>query len=139
MKTNRRLLKALLLTLGATCAMSTLAADPGATVTPNFSHEIPNIPGKSLKAVVVTYPPGGSSPSHRHAPSAFIYVHVLSGAVESQVAGEPAKTYRAGETFYELPGAHHVLSRNASKTEPARLLAVFVVDTADAVLTTADQ
>ena len=139
MKTNRSLLTALVLTMGAVCVVPAQADNPGAVVTPNFSHEIPNIPGKSLKAVVVTYPPGGSSPSHRHASSAFIYVHVLSGAIESQVAGEPAKIYKVGETFYEVPGAHHVLSRNASKTEPASFLAVFVVDTKESVLTAADK
>jgi len=50
-----------------------------------FEHAMPNIAGKSLIALVVTYPPGGKSPSHRHAGSAFIYAHVLSGAIRSQV------------------------------------------------------
>lgn len=57
----------------------------------------------------------------------------------SQVAGQPERIYAAGESFYEVPGAHHLISRNASKTEPAKLLAVFVVDTDDKVLTTPDQ
>jgi quercetin dioxygenase-like cupin family protein len=53
---------------------------------------------------------------------------VVSGAIRSHVDDEPAKVYRAGEGFFELPGAHHKVSENASDTEPARLLAVFVVD-----------
>ena len=104
-----------------------------------FEHAIPNIAGKSLVALVVTYAPGGKSPSHRHAGSAFIYAHVLSGSIRSQVDDEPARVYRAGEGFHELPLAHHRVSENASEREPARLLAVFVVDSKDLSLTLPDQ
>lgn len=107
-------------------------------VTTVFEHEIPNIAGKSLVAVVVTYPPSGRSPSHRHAESAFIYAHVLSGAIRSQVDDEPAKVYRTGEGFHEVPGSHHRVSENASDSEPASLLAVFVLDTEDRHLTVPD-
>lgn len=103
-----------------------------------FEHAIPNIPGKSLIALVVNYPPGGKSPSHRHAGSAFIYAHVLSGAIRSQVNDEPAKVYRVGEGFYEEPGSYHRVSENASNREPASLLAVFIVDSKDNPLTIAD-
>lgn len=96
-----------------------------------FEHAIPNIAGKSLIALVVTYPPGGKTPSHHHPKSAFIYAHVLSGAIRSQVDDEPAKVYRVGEGFYEVPGSHHRVSENANDREPASLLAVFVVDSKD--------
>ncbi len=108
-------------------------------VKPVFEHAIPNIAGKSLIAVVVTYPPGGKTPSHHHAKSAFIYAHVLSGAIRSQVDDEPAKVYRIGEGFYEVPGSHHRVSENASDREPASLLAVLVVDSKDNPLTIPDQ
>jgi quercetin dioxygenase-like cupin family protein len=111
----------------------------GEEVKPVFQHVIPNAEGKSMVAVVVTYPPGGKSPAHRHASSAFIYAHVLSGAIRSQVGDEPAKVYAVGEGFYETPGAHHRISENASDTEPASLLAVFVVDSKDSTLTIPDQ
>ena len=104
-----------------------------------FEHAIPNTEGKSMVAVVVTYPPGAKSPAHHHARSAFIYAHVLSGAIRSQVGDEPAKIYQAGEGFYELPGSHHGISENASDREPASLLAVFVVDSKDRPLTTPDK
>jgi quercetin dioxygenase-like cupin family protein len=104
-----------------------------------FEHAIPNTEGKSMVAVVVTYPPGAKSPAHHHAPSAFIYAHVLSGAIRSQVGDEPARVYQAGEGFYELPGSHHGISENASDREPASLLAVFVVDSKDRPLTTSDR
>jgi quercetin dioxygenase-like cupin family protein len=130
-------------TLGTACAvLAFLAAvpaaahDAGETVTPNFEHVIPNIPGKSLVAVEVNYAPGGESAPHMHAKSAFIYAYVVSGAVESQVNDGPLRTYHAGESFYEDPGSFHRVSRNASKTVPAKMLAVFVVDTADKALTT---
>lgn len=106
------------------------------TVTPNFQHAIPNIPGKSLTAVVVDYAPGAASPVHRHAGSAFIYAYVVSGDIESQVDDGPKHVYHAGESFFEEPGAVHRISRNASETRPAKLLAVFVADSNDKALTT---
>lgn len=109
------------------------------TVTPAFQSTIPNIPGKSLVTAVVEYPPKAKSPSHHHASSAFVYAYVLSGAVLSQVNQEPARIYRAGESFSEAPGAHHAVSENASDTEPARLLALFILDTGDHPLTTPDR
>ena len=114
-------------------------AGPGERVIPNFSHVIPNIPGKSLIAVEVVFPPGKVSPAHHHAKSAFIYGYVVSGSIRSQVEGQPARVYKAGESFFEEPGAHHVASGSASKTKPAKLLAVFVVDTDDKQLTTPDK
>ena len=68
---------------------------------------------------------------HHHARSAFIYAHVLSSAIRSQVDDQPAKVYQVGEGFYELPGSHHKISENASDRDPASLLAVVVVDSDD--------
>jgi quercetin dioxygenase-like cupin family protein len=136
---TQRLLAALLAAAALSLAGGANAHSPGGLVKPNFSHAIPNIPGKSLVAVEVTYPPGGASEPHRHAKSAFIYAYVVSGEIESRVDDGPTRAYKAGETFYELPGAHHRVSRNASKTLPAKLLAVFVVDTGDQPLTTPDK
>ena len=104
-----------------------------------FERAIPNIEGKRMVAVVVSYPPGGRSPAHHHAPSAFIYAHVLSGAIRSQVGDEPPKVYHVGEGFYEVPGSHHGISQNASDRDPASLLAVFVVDSKDTPLTVPDK
>lgn len=101
--------------------------------TPQFRHDLPNAPGKALIAVTVDYAPGGKSGPHTHARSAFIYAYVVSGAIRSQVNDEPARVYRAGESFFEMPGAHHKISENASDSEPARLLAVFVVDPNEAL------
>ena len=106
------------------------------TVTKNFEATIPNIPGKSLIAVEVNYPPGAASPPHTHARSSFIYAYVISGALESKVNDGETHIYRAGESWSEPPGATHSISRNASTTEPAKLLAVFVLDTNDNPLTT---
>ena len=106
---------------------------------PVFEHIIPNAEGKSMVAVVVTYPPGAKSPSHHHARSAFIYAYVLSGAIRSQVDDEPVKVYQVGEGFKEVPGSHHRISENASDKDPASLLAIFVVDSKDKPLTIPDQ
>jgi len=117
-------------------AMPAAAQDRGETITPHFEQAIPNIPGKSLVAQFVDYAPGGASASHAHAKSAFVFAYVLSGEIESQVNDGPKRVYRAGESWYETPGSIHRVSRNASKTEPAKLLAVFVVDTEDKKLVT---
>jgi quercetin dioxygenase-like cupin family protein len=116
-----------------------LAHDPAKSkVTVVFDHALPNVPGKSMKGVLVEYEPGGSSPAHTHPDSAFIYATVLEGAIRSQVNDGPVTVYRAGENFAELPGDHHGVSANASDTEPAKLLAVFVVDTNETNLVTDD-
>ena len=99
----------------------------GDKVTPVRSEKLPNVPGKSLTAVVVNYEPGGKSASHHHAGSVFAYV--LSGSIRSEnSATGPARVYKAGESFFEPPGSEHLVSENASTTEPASLLAVFVAD-----------
>ncbi|AUC13610.1 cupin (plasmid) [Rhizobium sp. Y9] len=110
-----------------------------AKVTLVFNHELPNVPGKSMRGVLVEYGPGGYSPAHTHAKSAFIYATVLEGEIRSKVGGGPEKTYKAGENFIENPGDHHGVSANGSETKPAKLLAVFVVDTKEIELTTPDK
>lgn len=102
-----------------------------------FSEKLPNVPGKSVTAILVSYPPGGKSGSHTHAGSVFAYV--LSGAIRSEnSATGPVRVYKAGESFFEPPGSRHLVSENASATEPASLLAVFVADDG-AHLTTFDK
>jgi len=120
------------------CVATSASADDAKRegVASNFSAAIPNIPGKSLIAVEVNYAPGQASPPHKHAASAFIYAYVISGAIESKVNDGATRVYHAGESWTEPPGATHSISRNASETEPAKLLAVFVLDTNDKTLTT---
>ena len=108
------------------------------TVTVVADSPIANVPGKRMVGLIVEYPPGASSVAHRHARSAFIYAYVLSGRIRSQVDDGPITVYGPGESWFENPGAHHRVSANASGTEPARLLALFVVDVADEPLTTPD-
>jgi quercetin dioxygenase-like cupin family protein len=117
---------------------SVLAGAPkekNAKVTLVYQHELPNVPGKSIKGVLVEYGPGGYSPCHFHPKSTFIYATVLEGAMRSQVNDGPVTTYKAGQSFSELPGERHSVSANASKTRPAKVLAVFVVDTNETELT----
>ncbi|AGY56989.1 cupin domain-containing protein [Gloeobacter kilaueensis] len=120
--------------------LSLLAAPGGSPsgekVTLVFDHVLPNVPGKSIKGVLVEYRPGGSSPAHTHPNSAFVYATVLEGAIRSKVNDGPEKVYRVGDNFAEVPGDHHGVSKNDSDTRPARLLAVFVVNTDETNLTT---
>ena len=99
----------------------------GEDIKPVASEKLPNVPGKSVSAVVVSYAPGGKSTKHRHAGSVLVYV--LSGTIRSEnSATGPAKDYKAGESFFEPPGSEHLVSENASTTEPASLLAIFIAD-----------
>jgi quercetin dioxygenase-like cupin family protein len=132
----RSIIAASYVTLAIVSAGSASAHDgEGQTVTKNFDAVIPTVPGKSLIALEVDYAPGAASPPHTHAKSAFIYAYVIKGAIESKVNDGETRIYRTGESWSEPPGAIHSISRNASKTEPAKLLAVFVVDTNDKALT----
>ena len=89
------------------------------------SQKLPNVPGKSVSAVVVSYAPGGKSGKHHHAGSVLAYV--LTGEIRSEnSATGPAKVYKAGESFFEPAGCEHLVSENASATEPAKFLVVFV-------------
>jgi quercetin dioxygenase-like cupin family protein len=92
-----------------------------------MSQKLPNVPGKTLTALLVHYGPGGKTPKHHHPGSVMAFV--VSGAIRSQnSATGPARVYCAGEAFFEPPGSEHLVSENASSTEPASLLAVFVAD-----------
>jgi quercetin dioxygenase-like cupin family protein len=134
------------LILGSSVATYVVQSHPGntsgaplrETVTVAADVPIPNLPGKRLVSHIVDYPPGASSAAHRHAASAFIYAYVLSGEIRSQVDDEPARVYRAGEQWFENPGSYHRVSANASDTEPARLLAVLIVDVGDEQLVIPD-
>lgn len=96
-------------------------------VAPVLAERLPNVSGKTLTAVLVTYPPGGKSPAHHHAGAVFAYV--VSGQIRSECSATgPVRVYKAGEGFFEPPGSQHLISENASATEPASLLAVFVAD-----------
>ena len=128
---------ALSLLAGDAAGQAPGAAGPRSQASKIFEQAMPNVPGKSLTAVIVDYPPDGASPPHHHAGSGFIFAYVLSGTVRSQLEGGPVEVYRAGESWWEPPAAHHVVSANASSTESARLLAVIVADTG-AELTTYD-
>lgn len=132
---TRLLCAALLAAASSSTASAGDVPDARSKVTLVYDHELPNVPGKSIRGVLVEYAPGGTSPAHTHPRSAFIYATVLEGAIRSQVNDGPVVTYRAGESFSENPGDHHAVSENASATEPARLLAVFVVDTEETTLT----
>ena len=108
------------------CASSAEAAGAGDKVEPIGSYALPNVPGKRVTIVRVTYGPGGFSRPHRHAGSVTAYI--TKGEIRSQLGGGPVETFAVGQTFFEPPGSTHLVSANASSTEPAELIAVFVAD-----------
>jgi len=96
------------------------------TVEPITSHALPNVPGKRVTVVRVFYGPGGFTRPHRHSGSVTAYI--TKGEVRSQLGGGPVETFKVGQSFFEPPGSTHLVSANASNTEPAELVAVFVAD-----------
>ena len=113
---NRIVYALLLASLPFSGALGDEPKGTGAKVTLVYQHELPNVPGKSIKGVLVEYDPGGSSPGHTHAKSAFIYATVLEGAIRSQVNNGPVTTFEAGQSFSEAPGDR----RMASALTPVR-------------------
>src|ERR1700749_3801133 len=112
-----------------------LAANASAeNVKPIFEHALPNVEGKVLTTVEVNFAPGARADPHRHG-QAFVYAYVLEGSVRSQLGGEAARIYHVGESWFEPPGAAHVLTQNMSAKKPARLLVVFVSDAGEPLRT----
>ncbi len=97
-----------------------------AKVTPLLTKELAGIAGKEGSMLTVEYAPGASSATHRHNANTFVYV--LEGSVVMQVKGGREVTLGPGQTFYESPSDVHTVSRNASKTKPAKFLVFFVKD-----------
>ncbi|HEY0910683.1 MAG TPA: cupin domain-containing protein [Bradyrhizobium sp.] len=125
--------KALPVAMGALSALSEplcmTANAAGSTldvVEPIGSYALPNVPGKRVTIVRVFYGPGGFTAAHRHAGSVTAYI--TKGEIRSQLGGGPVETFKVGQSFFEPPGATHLVSANASNTEPAELIAVFVAD-----------
>jgi quercetin dioxygenase-like cupin family protein len=108
------------------CAVAGPAGSALDTVEPIGSYALPNVPGKRVTIVRVFYGPGGFTRAHRHAGSVTAYI--TKGEIRSQLGGGPVETFKVGQSFFEPPGATHLVSANASSTEPAELIAVFVAD-----------
>ena len=106
---------------------SATAAEPAAAeakVTPLFSKDLKEFPGKEGLMITVVYPPGCVDPVHRHNAHAFLYV--LEGSIVMQVKGGKEVTLKPGDTFYEGPDDVHTVGKNASQTEPAKFVVFFV-------------
>lgn len=116
----------------STSAFANEAAGHQEKVTMLQDQMLLNAPGKKAMMLVVDYQPGQASIAHKHQGTAMAYV--VSGEVTSQVKGEQAITYKAGESWYEPAGSEHLISKNASATKPAKLLVFMLMDKTDEVL-----
>jgi quercetin dioxygenase-like cupin family protein len=123
------------LVLALTCLTSGALLAQEAKVTELYSKDLANLPGKEGMMVTVEYPPGSTDPIHRHNANAFIYV--LEGSIVMQLRGGKEVTLTPGQTFYEGPDDVHVVGRNASKTQRAKFVVVFVKDKGAPVVTAA--
>ncbi len=119
----KNLVPALVIACGSFAAPCAQAAEHP-VVKPLLTKALSDFPGKEVLMITVEFPPGGADPVHRHDAHGFIYV--LEGSVVMQVKGGKEVTLTRGQTFYEGPNDVHVVGRNASTTQPAKLLAVLV-------------
>ena len=111
----------------AVCLGALTLAAQNAKITPMLTKELAEMPGKEASMVMVEYAPGGSSAAHRH--NAHVFVYVLEGTVVMQLKGGGEVTLGPGQTFYESPEDVHAVSRNASKTKPAKFVVFFLKQT----------
>ena len=119
---NTRILS-LLLAFSTVLAFSSANAQIG-TVTRLMTKDLPDVPDKEGMIETVAFAPGEVSKPHRH--NADVFVYVLEGSIITQVKGGSPQTVHAGEVFYESPTDIHSVSRNASETQPAKLLVFYV-------------
>jgi quercetin dioxygenase-like cupin family protein len=118
--------KLILMLVCLTCFTMDSKEAKEANVTPLFSKDLANLPGKEGLMLMVEYPPGSADPIHRHNANAFVYV--LEGSIVMQVRGGKEVTLTTGQTFYEGPDDVHVVGRNASQTKPAKFVVFLVKD-----------
>jgi quercetin dioxygenase-like cupin family protein len=126
-KFMRNISVAILIASAMLLANHSLDAAPPASagvVHPVLSQPLPSQPGTDVTVITVDYPPGGSTPPHEH--PGYTYAYVLEGAIVSKLDDQKEMTYKAGQMWTEKPHEHHMVSKNASPTEPARLL-VFMI------------
>jgi len=125
-------MKTAALMLSLSLAGGTFLAQDG-TVRPLLSQDLNGVSGKELSMLAVEYAPGGSTPQHMHRAQALVYVQ--EGSIVMQVKGGPLVTLTAGQTWSEGPDDVHIVSRNASKTAPAKYLVFMVKDKGAPILT----
>ncbi|SIT35956.1 conserved exported hypothetical protein [Paraburkholderia piptadeniae] len=129
---SKRSIMSLLVVTGALMGQAARAAAPEAIVTPVMTKPLDDYPGKEALMITVEYPPGSVDPVHRHYAHGFIYV--LEGSIVMQVRGGKEVTLKPGQSFYEGPNDVHTVGRNASQTQPARFLVVFLKDKGSPIL-----
>jgi quercetin dioxygenase-like cupin family protein len=114
--------------LGAAFGLGTVVAQqpmPPTKVTQLMKQTLADVPGREVIMITLDIPPGGGSPAHRH-PGAHNFGYVLEGAYKYKLDNGAETVATKGQTFYESPGQLHAVSRNASETEPAKVLVVVV-------------
>ena len=114
-------------TATSTPALAQQPAMPPSKIQEMMKRVLPEAPGRETIVITIDIPPGGGSPAHRH-PGHHIFGYVAEGAYRFKVGDKPEVVLQKGETFYEAPGDLHAVSRNASNTEPAKLLVVIVAE-----------
>lgn len=122
----RRVVAAVTVSMFLSGSVSADAPSAAAAVKQLMTRDLEGAGGKEVLMSTVTYPPGGSSPPHRH--DAQVFVYVLEGQLIMQVQGGPRVTLKPGDTFYESPSDVHSVSANASQTVPATFLVFIIKD-----------
>jgi quercetin dioxygenase-like cupin family protein len=106
------------------CLLATPVIAEDAKLNPLVAKDLTGLGNKEATMLTVEYPPGGTTAKHRH--NAHTFVYVLEGSIIMQVEGGKAVTLGPGQTFYESPEDIHVVSKNASTSQPAKFVVFFV-------------
>ena len=114
------------MTMSGSEPMQMAGRSPGITSTIASQEKLAHVAGKTVTVEIVEFPPLAFAPEHHHAGSVTVYV--LAGTVRSQIAGQPAMDFQAGQSFFEPAGAVHLFAENPSATEPAKFMAIHIAD-----------
>jgi quercetin dioxygenase-like cupin family protein len=107
---------------------SAQAQTPAAATIPLLTQPLADLPGREVRITLLDRGPGNSSPPHHHHPGHHTFGYVVEGTYEFGVNGQPPRTLKAGDTFYEPPGAIHSVSRNPSPDKPLKIVVFMVAD-----------
>jgi quercetin dioxygenase-like cupin family protein len=102
------------------------AAPPAGTI-PLLTQPLADLPGREVRITLLDRGPGNASPPHHH-PGHHTFGYVVEGSYELGIDGKPTRMLKAGDVFYEPPGAIHSVSRNASGDKPLKIVVFMVAD-----------
>ena len=120
------------ISLGQGHFFATAQAQQKPSIQSLLQTDLTNLPGQETILEVLTIPPGGATPRHIH-PDGHEIVYVLEGSTTAEIDGRETRTYGVGKVVHVPPNVPHI-GRNASATEPLKVLIVRIKDKSKPVM-----